>query len=213
MSSTASPRTRPAGRLALVGVPLLAAATVLASCGSDGDAGPTRDTVSLESTAFVVRPPVTTTTEPEIVVEDGVVEGSQDYVIQPGDYPYKLVEQFGVPLEDLVNFNGWGSADEFPPAGETIKIPPGGKPVEATPSAGSTATDDDTSSEAAGTIPEAGDNCGVSEYTIEDGDVPIKVAEKFDVTVEELNQANASTDGYGAFYVGLVILVPAKDDC
>jgi LysM repeat protein len=118
-------RHTPLRRVLAAGVPVAVAAALLAACGSDGEAGPTRDTVSLESTAFVVRPPVTTTTAPEIVVEDGVVEGSQDYVIQPGDYPYKLVEQFGVPLEELVNFNGWGSADEFPGPGTTIKIPPG----------------------------------------------------------------------------------------
>jgi len=43
--------------------------------------------------------------------------------------------------------------------------------------------------------------------------VPIKVAEKFDVTVEALNAANAATTGYSAFYVGLEIVIPAKADC
>jgi LysM repeat protein len=53
----------------------------------------------------------------------------------------------------------------------------------------------------------------VSDYTIEAGDVPVKVAEKFDVSLDALNQANAGTDGYSSFYVGLVIKIPAKADC
>ena len=55
------------------------------------------------------------------------------------------------------------------------------------------------------------DNCKAGDYTIEAGDTPIGVANKFDVTVDQLNAANASTSGYGAFYVGLVIVIPEKD--
>ena len=44
------------------------------------------------------------------------------------------------------------------------------------------------------------------------GDYPIKVASSFDVTVEALNAANASTPAT-AFYPGLVIVIPAKADC
>jgi len=34
------------------------------------------------------------------------------------------------------------------------------------------------------------------------------VATKLDTTVDALAEANADTDGYGAFYVGLAINVP-----
>ncbi len=39
------------------------------------------------------------------------------------------------------------------------------------------------------------------------------MAEKFDVSVEALNQANAATEGYDAFYVGLDIVIPPPSDC
>ena len=39
------------------------------------------------------------------------------------------------------------------------------------------------------------------------------MAEKFDVSVEALNEANAATDGYGAFTVGLDIVIPPPSDC
>ncbi len=65
----------------------------------------------------------------------------------------------------------------------------------------------------AGTIPDAGDNCDQGDYTIAEGDFEGKVATNFDVTVEALRAANASTPNYSSFYPGLVIVIPAKADC
>ena len=39
----------------------------------------------------------------------------------------------------------------------------------------------------------------------------MKVAEKFDVTVEALDAANANTNGYSSFYPGLKIVIPCVD--
>ncbi len=63
-------------------------------------------------------------------------------------------------------------------------------------------------------IPEVGDNCEAGSYVIEAGDTTrFAVANKFDVTVDAMDAANASTNGYDAFYPGLSIVIPAKDDC
>ena len=209
-------------RVGAVAGPVVAGAFLLASCGSADD-GATQSTIDLSaaSTAFVVRPPVTTVAPDETVVEGGIVTTEQDYVVQAGDYPYLLVERFGVTLEDLVAYNEWGSANEFPGPGTTIKIPPGGKApgaASAEPASESTSdTDTDTDAEAdaepAATIPDAGDNCAQGEYTIVEGDYEGKVASNFDVTVEALRAANASTPNYSSFYPGLVIVIPAKADC
>ena len=48
----------------------------------------------------------------------------------------------------------------------------------------------------------------ITEYTIKDGDVPFTVANKFGITLDALNLANADTSGYSAFYVGLKIKIP-----
>ena len=58
-----------------------------------------------------------------------------------------------------------------------------------------------------GTLPPPG-VCVPGTYEIEDGDFPIRVAEKFDITVDALNAANAATEGYGAFFPGLKIIIP-----
>lgn len=206
-------------RLGVLVGPALIGAVVLSACGS-GESGATQSTIDLSaaSTAFVVRTPATT--EPVDTLAEGdpdaIVEGTQEYTVQSGDAWYVLVTRFGVSLEDLLGVNEWTDATTFPFPGEVILIPPGAKSV----TAATAATDDsDTTTDAANeatpteTIPDAGDNCSQGTYTIVEGDYLGKVASNFDVTVDALNTANASTSGYSAFYPGLEIVIPAKSDC
>jgi LysM repeat protein len=209
-------------RVGVVAGPVVAGAMLLASCGGSSDSGATQSTIDLSqaSTAFVVRPPATTV--PGLTV-DGVavvVTEEQEYVIQSGDYPLKLANDFNVSVSDLVAYNEWGSADEFPGIGTTIKIPPGATAVAAVSNAegdsaaviveGSGDGDPDVT---VVTIPDAGDNCAAGSYTIADGDFEQKVADKFDVELTALRAANRTTSGYSSFYVGLEIVIPAKSDC
>lgn len=205
------------GRMSILTWPLVAGALVLASCGSDVSSGATASTISLDATNYIVKDPVTTTVAP-LPSETDTSAGSQTYVVQSGDYAIKVAEQFGVPLEDLLNFNGWATGSEFPFPGETIEIPPGGtiQGADSTDTADDTTDDADaTGGEPVGdTIPDTGSNCEPGSYTIEEGDnARSKVADKFDVTVEALDAANAGTSGYSAFYPGLKIVIPAKADC
>lgn len=202
-------------RLSAVVVPVIAGAFLLVSCGSADNAA-TQSTIDLsaESTAFVVRPPATTipvadTTEP---AAGAVVATEQEYVVQPGDTPIGVAKSFNVPLADLIAYNEWGP-NEFAYPGDTIKIPPGGTAPGATATEDASATADSGSTVPAGTIPDAGDNCDQGDYTIAEGDFEGKVATNFDVTVEALRAANASTPNYSSFYPGLVIVIPAKADC
>ena len=223
-STRTSTSTRRLG--ALVG-PALIGAIILSSCGG-GETGATQSTIDLSaaSTAFVVRPPATTVPTAAASDPGAVVDGTQEYEVQPGDAPFVLVSRFEVTLEDLLAVNEWTSANQFPFPGTVILIPPGGKSVAAylagntTSSEQTTDTGSDTGSEAdveggaTDTIPDAGDNCAPGSYTIEEGDTTrTKVADKFDVTVDALDAANAGTPGYSAFYPGLEIVIPAKADC
>ena len=212
-------RSRNARRVGVVAWPFVVGAVLLASCGSDDGAAPSQSTIELNngSTAFVVKEPATTLPT-EGVAEDGTTTTSQEYTVQSGDYPLGVAEMFGITLEELVNFNEWSSADEFPFPGETIKIPPGASAPTTTTkkknnNADSAETADTEAEETGDTIPEAGDNCDEGTYTVEEGDYPLDVADKFDVTVEALNAANSDLPGYSAFYTGLEIVIPAKSDC
>ena len=214
----------------LVGVlaaPVVLGAFVLASCGgADGAASVSTIDLSEGSTAFVVRPPATT--EPDVQVDGAVVTTEQEYVIQAGDYPLGVAEQFGVSLDDLVAYNEWPSAAEAPFfVGNTIKIPPGGTSAasassddagtdaDADADTGSTGDDADASGDAGSTatIPDAGDNCGEGEHTVVAGDYPLGIAEQYDVTIEALDAANAGNPAYSQFVPGQTIIIPAKPDC
>lgn len=48
-----------------------------------------------------------------------------------------------------------------------------------------------------------------TQYTIQSGDVPFTVANKYGITLDALNLANVDTPGYSAFYLGLKIIIPA----
>lgn len=219
-SSNTTTRLRGERRLGrrLVGVagPIVIGALVLGACGGSDD-GATQSTIALsqESTAFVVRPPETTVAPTDTApVEGGIATGAQEYTIQSGDYPLKVANQFGVTLDELIAFNEWGGVAEFPYPGEVIKIPPGATAAGATTTvAAAPAAEAAATTQPAVTIPDAGDNCGEGEYTIVVGDYEGKVAGAFDVTVDALRAANASTNGYNAFYPSLVIVIPGKAAC
>jgi LysM repeat protein len=216
-------RLVPARRTIVVAWPLALGALVFAACGSDDSSGATRTTFDLsqESTAFIVRPTTPSTTIAEETPGE-VTGNAQEYVVQAGDYPLAVATKFGVPLDELIAFNGWASAGEFPFPGETILIPPGGVVPGAEAAADTSdavegATDEatavDGSTPAGETIPEAGDNCGEGTHTVVEGDYPLKVAEQYDVTIEALDAANATNPAYGQFAPGQTIVIPAKADC
>lgn len=215
--------------LAAVAAPVVLAALALSACGGSDASGSSLTTLNLGSTAFVTRPPETTTTTIAGTIDGATVAGEQEYIIQAGDFPLRVADLFGVSVEDIGNYNGWAacsslSCPEFPGPGTAIRIPPGANNIEvpAADTGGDTATETVTGGDteqpstdepAGDTIPEAGDNCAAGSYVIEEGDFEGRVAEKFDVTVEALRAANASNPEYNIFYVGLQIVIPAKADC
>jgi LysM repeat protein len=197
--------------------PILIGVLVLASCGSDTGSGASvssRINLDTEATNYIVKDPVTTTIAP-LVIEteiDPVATGSQVYVVQSGDYPLKVADQFGVTLEILLAFNGWATGSEFPFPGQDVKIPPGAVSADAVATA--PAAEGEAAAPVGESIPDSGSNCPAGSYTIEASDTArTKVASKFDVTVAALDAANSGTSGYGAFYPGLKIVIPAKADC
>lgn len=201
------------GRIGAVAWPVVIGAVLLASCGSDGASAPSRSTLdlSLESTAFKVKPPTPSTTVAE--VEDGTSSGPQTYVIQSGDFPIKIADQFGVPLEDLREFNGWATFDEFPGIGTEILIPPGGVADQETDATTGTGDTPDESDTAGDTATGSGDGCETGTHIVAAGDFPLKLVDVYDVTLDALAAANANNSAYKQFIPGQEIIIPAKSDC
>ena len=200
--------------------PAVAAGLLLGACSGSSD--PTTDapsiTLNVNETDYQTVPPATTTTTIAGAEEDGAISGTQEYVVQAGDVPVNVAARYNISLEDLSNLNGWAgctltACGQFPFPGETIVVPAtGGTTVTADPSPADPAADTDTAvdtGEVGEPIPTSGDNCEAGSYVIASGDIPITVAEQFDVTLEELNAANATNPSYTSFIVGETIVIPA----
>ncbi|MFK8022802.1 MAG: LysM peptidoglycan-binding domain-containing protein [Ilumatobacter sp.] len=212
-------------RIAAVGAPLLAAALVLGACGGSDTDAESRPTIELTAgeTAFVTIAPASTIPEAAQTPDDETTEpGITEYTIQAGDFPLGVADKFGASLEDIAALNGWTNClvtgcPEFPGPGTTI-IVPGSAAVapsnDTTEVAAETDTEEVVEGETGEAIPEpAGDTCEAGSYTIEAGDFEGRVADKFDITVDELRAANAQTANYSVFFVGLDIVIPARDNC
>jgi LysM repeat protein len=217
---------RPSGAFSLataVGFTLASGLVLtLTSCGDNGGTAQSATTVSIQPTSYVIRDQVTTTTTPAQNTADteGRSSVEQAYTVQAGDYPVKVATLYDVSLEELSNYNQWESDySDFPSPGGTVRIPPNAKFVnpdapEATDAETETlTTESDSSDDESTTSTTLGGPCDPGTYTLETNDYPGGVAEKFGVSVEALNEANAATEGYDGFYVGLDIVIPPPSDC
>lgn len=223
---------------AAAGVLLVALLGGLSACGDDTEGAGSSTTITIAATSYVTRQPATSTTvtgatngETSGSRPGDVATGEQLYTVQPGDYVSLIASTYEVDIEELANYNQWPEGVNHPlQPGDVVKIPPGGRVLEdgegvtTDPPTEVTEDPDDepvTTDEPATTdepevtrTTQPPDDCSEGTYTIEEGDITrIGVAEKFDVTVQELDAANAGTPGYESFYVGLEIVIPAPSDC
>jgi LysM repeat protein len=192
------------------------------SCGNNTDAGSTNTTaVQLTATNYVTIPPTASTLAPAPTTAGPQPE--QEYIIEQGDLPVTIARKFNVPFQALMDLNGWilegQMAVGFPPVGTPIRIPAGGTlPGEslpavttATPVAGATTIPTATAPVfTAAPTTTIDPKCIGEDYTIVAGDFPLRVAERYGATVQQLDAINSTTKGYRSFAVGTVIKIPSK---
>jgi LysM repeat protein len=193
--------------LALGAVPILFAS----GCGEDATgARTTLETV--QNTSYVVEDPVTTTTTTTVAPTPGAGQtaaGEQTYIVVAGDSVYKIAELHGVAPDVLANYNSWPEGVQHPLfLGDTVKIPPESL-VPAATGSGSTDTGEDEGS-ATQTTEATGAGCS---HTIVAGDNPTRVANQYDVTVDELAAANAGNPVWNTFLIGSQLSIPANGSC
>jgi LysM repeat protein len=114
----------------------------------------------------------------------------------------RIASNFGVTPEAIVAYNGWEGLEHALNPGDAIRIPPSDYDPNATtapsPSAAPAGSDG----------PACADGTQQERYTISAGDTRGRVAARFDVTVDELDAANAGTEFYDAFVLGVEIVIP-----
>jgi LysM repeat protein len=198
---------------ALGAVPLLS----LTGCGSAAS-GARQTIVPVQPSSYVVQEPVTappTTQAPPVTTPPAggaISPTEQQYVIKAGDSLSKIAAAHEISMDDIINYNGWtDGTNHLLIPGETIRIPPNAM----VPGSG-TSTDPDAG--AGGTTPPSGTTADTQpsgqgcSYTIEAGDNPSKVAEKYGITVDELRAANPA-EVLDTFLVGATLVIPPNGDC
>jgi LysM repeat protein len=187
-------------------VPLL----LSAGCGaSSGDGA--RSTISpIQPSSYVTIEPATTTTTTTIFIDPSQPSGPsispdpQTYVVQAGDSLSKIASLYDITVEVLISYNGWtdGTSHLLLP-GDEILIPPN-TPIPGTGS-GAVDTPSATPTTAAAT--------GGCTHTIAAGENPTRVAQKYDLTFDQLQLANPGIDFTTTFMVGTVLTIPPEGTC
>ncbi len=191
-------------------ISVLVGAALLSACGDGAASSSSTAAVNLNSTSFATLAPTLSTLPPETSVptEGQVSVAAQDYTVVAGDVPVNVAKRFGVTLDalNLANANTPNYAQFY--VNTVIKIPEGAL-VPAPTTTVAPGTDTPTASAATTTTAAADANgCTTGSYVILDGDLPGRVAKKFDVTLDQLNVANANTKGYANFIVGVTLVIP-----
>jgi peptidoglycan endopeptidase LytF len=156
--------------------------------------------------------------------------GGSSYVIKDGDTLAGIASRLGITLDDLRAANPGvdpgtlrvgqsiklpANPDLTPPAAVTATAPDGNataRAATATPAPQPTEPPP-TEAPASPTAPAPGTTATPASagqtYTVQDGDFPAKIAEKFGITVEELLAANPGIDPTH-MHIGDVIIIPPK---
>jgi LysM repeat protein len=201
----------------------LAFAAALSACGDDG--GTTQPSIIIQPSTFST---IVSTTAPAAAAPSGggaaggTVAGTQVYEVRSGDFLGGIANDYGIPPESIANFNQWDEGVEHMlHPGDVINIPPGAAVPDPDEEDDEDSSSNDEESDATeeeqeevdpDDPPRCADGSRQGTYTIEEGDIPAQVAQSLDVTVDQLNEANANTPGYRSFIVGADILVPCGDE-
>lgn len=147
-------------------------------------------------------PPLFGTTLPSLGV-------ALSYTSRDGDSLTSIADDFCVPRRTIAEFNGLGF-DAVITAGQLIRIPPGGQRGCGVPPDSAWIVPETTAVLAVPTVPPCTTpDCGVRIHVIEVGDYPLRLAEQYCVTLDELGLLNFDNDSYQQFLPGQLIYIPA----
>ena len=187
-------------KLKTVFIFLTATAFVLTSCGVDVT-GTATTVVPVGPTDFATIPPVqstlpvTTTSLPP-----GAVGVEQEYIVQAGDSPNLVANLFGIPLTELLAWNGLISATQFPYAGRKLKIPPSAQVVST--NVQQTVVANQVGKPGCGNRP-------AGTYEVAPGDFLFGIIKKFCISMAGLVRANNWSSIDVLLYPGMKINIPA----
>lgn len=171
----------------------------LAGCATADEAS-SATVAAIQPTSYVVKELVTTTTTtttlPPTTIP-GMIYESYSHTITQGDNPSVLADRYSISLQQLNEANATNPDYSSFPIGGTVIIPPGAMlPTGAgiATGGGQTAT-----------------GCTSQEHVVVEGDNPTVVANKYQISVEDLARANATNGVYQSFILGGTLVIPVGD--
>lgn len=193
----------------------VALATLAAACfGGSGASTKGPDSSKIATATLPAQLP-----EPRIINQGAVqADGGSSYIVKSGDTLAGIAERYGISLEDLIAANPGVNASSLS-VGQSVRLP---DDVEAQPPPEPTSTGGDGTPGPAATeappteappadTPIPADTPTPSPlgqtYTVQAGDIPVTIAEKFGIAVEALLAANPGLDPTG-LVIGQVIIIP-----
>jgi len=196
-----SGRTLPA-----VACGLVLAAVLASACGGGSSSGKAPDSSKIPTATLPATLPAAR------IIGSGALQpgGGASYTVKDGDTLAGIAARFGVSLEDLRDANPNVDASRLS-IGQTVKLPPAtGAPPAATPTPAATEAPA-PATVAAPTVaaPTSTPSSLGQTYVVQDGDIPVRIAEKFGITVEELLAANPGIDPT-RLNIGDVLIIPPK---
>jgi LysM repeat protein len=200
---------------ATIGASVLAA-VALSACGGD-DPATAQTTIAIRPTAYVTLPVVTTVRPTSTVAgqsnSDREASGAGEvYRVRAGDALPLIADRYGITVAELAEFNDWEDGAFHPIfPGQDVLIPtfadePEGEVTDERPDDG------------LGTMPDPGggpmcpDGTERETYEIVPGDSISRVAEKNDLSIEELEAANADNPAWQVFAPGQELWLPCEGE-
>ena len=194
-------------------------AVVLTACGGDGDDANAQTTIAIRPTAYVTMPVVTTVRPPSTAAGEAASPNREAtgegevYEVRRGDALPLIADRYDITVEELVEFNDWedGAFDPIYP-GDEVRIPSFADAPEAE------AITDERPDDGLGTMPAPGggplcpDGSERDVYEIVSGDFISRVADKNDLSIEELEAANADNPAYQVFAPGQELWLPCEGE-
>jgi len=117
------------------------------------------------------------------------------YTVQAGDSYWRIANKYGISIQELQRLNGTSDYTLHP--GQSIKVPGSGTNASASSNSGSASTSTTSAAPAAG-----------GSYTVQAGDSYWRIANKYGISISELQRLNGTSD-YN-LYPGQSLKVPGS---